>query len=797
MTSSILAQTPGNEERPTTREAIEGSRAVAYDHDAIVSGLSEAPREESVLRVDFSSKRITLPMPSERSTQGWLPVEFFVVRSDVMQSELALKYPEISSYLVQGVRDRRISGRIDLGASGFHAILHSPKGTVYMDPWAPGDKEQLLVYTRAEFYASTSKGPMACDVQHMGLGKLGLGGEGDVFDPSNAGRSMVGPPFGQTRRNYILALACSGEYGSFHGGNTSLVLSAMNTSINRVNSIVERELAIRLIIHNDSDQLIFLNSSTDPYTNNNGGAMLSQNQTTCDNIIGFNNYDIGHVFSTGGGGVAYLGCVCTSAKAGGVTGLSSPVGDTFDVDYVAHEMGHQFGCNHTFNNSCSGNRSNNAAYEPGSGSTIMSYAGICSPNLQNYAHEYYNNHSINEGSNYLHSGYGNNCSTQISSGNSAPNVTVPSGGFYIPIGTPFELTATGSDSDGDPITYSWEQHNLGPQTASSDPYLNLPSGNAPIFRSWEPTESATRVFPRLSDLLNNTTVVGEKLPTYTRDLTFRCTIRDNHPGTGGVDDATINFDATSVAGPFEITHPNTNEPLIGNTMLNVNWNVAGTDAAPVSCAKVNIYLSVDGGYTYPYVLAEEVDNTGMHDVILPAIVATSARVKVKAASSIFFDISNVNFSISSIAGCTDSEACNFMEEASFDDGSCTAPITLYADVDGDGYGNADVSQTGCAENLIGYVENATDCDDTRIDVWPGAPGTQEGVDNNCDLIIDGDELNSCTGDIDGNNAVDDNDILLVLGAFGCTTDCTVNVDGAPGVNVNDILTLLAAFGLPC
>lgn len=792
----------GNALRAQERETVQGARAVAYDHVALSEFLAEAPAEyDPTLRegqsLGSSTCRISLPLPSE-GLPGWESHAFRVVRSDVMAPELTAKYPDISSYLVQSELNGLISGRIDLSPRGFHGILHTPEGTVYLDPWNVGSFDQLMVYTRAEFMASTSKRRDDCDVRMMGIGKSG---DVDGMDPLDDGRisQRIGPPYGQTRRNYSLALACTGEYGQFHGGTVSSVLSAMNTSINRINSIVEPELAIRLTLIPNNDELIFLNGSTDPYTNSNGGAMLSQNQTTIDGIIGFNQYDIGHVFSTGGGGVAYLSSVCTSFKAGGVTGLPAPIGDPFDVDYVAHEMGHQFGCNHTFNNSCGGNRSTNAAYEPGSGSTIMSYSGICAPNLQNNSDDVYHVHSLIEGSNYLHDGFGNTCATQVSSGNSAPTVSVGASAFWIPKSTPYELIATASDPNvGNNLTYSWEQYNLGPATSSGDNNLDNPSGNAPCVRSFAPVTSPVRVIPKVDKLVNNQISFGEHLADYNRTMTFKCTVRDNNPGCGGVAVGTKTFYIDASTGPFLVTYPNTNITRAGNSELTVLWDVAGTDGGSVNCSEVDIYCSTDGGYTWPHLLAEAVPNDGEQVILLPAVETTAARIKIKGSGSIFFDISNVNFTLNAIQGCTDPVACNFMEIASIDDGSCIAPSTLYADADGDGFGNPDVTTTGCDGNLIGFVTDATDCDDTRNDVYPGAPGTQDGVDNDCSGgPLDPEEESQCPEDLDNDGLVNVNDILLLLAEFGCVTDCTFDLNGVPGVDVADFLILLGAFGLPC
>ena len=460
-------------------------RTVGLDIDAIRQVLDSAPHENDVSARN-SSAVIELPMPD-----GTMET-FSFVNSPVMAPGLAEKYPEIQVYLGQGVENPTYIVRFDLTPQGFHAMILNSGSTVYIDPYTIGDLTKYISYTKASFYETTDKVHGGCLVENDNLSsvidKLAPTQAKQVkpAKPSNPNeilqmgmqlgmQKIMGVSNGSTLRTYRLALACTGEYAQYHGGTIAGALAAMNTSMARVNGVFERDVCIRMIIVDNNESVIFLNSGSDPYSNGNGGTMLSQNQSTCDSNIGYNNYDIGHVFSTGGGGVAYLQSPCGGNKAGGVTGQTSPVNDPFDIDYVAHEMGHQWGGNHTQNNSC--NRSSGAAYEPGSASTIMGYAGICAPNLQSNSDDHFHNHSINEMISFTVNGNGNSCDVPTSTNNNIPTVTTFNSGSTIPANTPFELIASGLDSDGDAITYNWEQYDLGPQTSSNDGNLTNPSGN--------------------------------------------------------------------------------------------------------------------------------------------------------------------------------------------------------------------------------------------------------------------------------------------------------------------------------
>ena len=598
-------------------------KTTVLDVQAMALALKNAPMERT-------ERAVTNPLVIELPVPDGSMALFQVERYAMMEDGLARQFPDIVTATVKGISDPYAVGKIDVTEQGFHAMVLSPNGTYFVDPYSSQEKLVYITYYKSKLKAGDT---WEC-----------------LLNETSSQRELIREldATGEQLRTYRLACAATGEYTAFHGGTVALGQAAIVTSVNRVNGVYEKDVSVRMTLVANNTSIVYTNSSTDPYTNGNGVTMLSQNQTNLDAVIGSANYDIGHVFSTGGGGVAGLGVVCVSGnKARGVTGSSSPVGDPYDIDYVAHEMGHQFGANHTFNSvtsSCGGgNRNASTAWEPGSASTIMGYAGICgADNLQPNSDDLFHTGSITEIANFTQSGSGNSCPVTTATGNTPPSVTVPAGGFTIPISTPFQLTGSATDvNNPGTLTYIWEEYDLGP---SGSP--NNPSGNAPIFRSFEPVTTPTRTFPKLSDLLNNTQTIGEILPTYTRSLTFKMTVRDNNPGGGGIGVGTVAFNVSSAAGPFTVTSPNTAVNWNSSIQQTVTWNVANTTASPVSCANVNIKLSVDGGNTYAYTLISNTPNDGSQLVTLPGVNTSTARIRVEAAGNIFFDISNVNFTIS-------------------------------------------------------------------------------------------------------------------------------------------------------
>ena len=608
--------------------AIKEYRLMQLDINNLKIALAAVPLEKDVT-ARHSAAIIELPLPGGNFGR------FRVAESPVMADELAEKYPGIKTFIAQGIDDHTANARLDITHYGFHAQIRTANGTILIDPYNRETTEYYLVYDKKNAVPAYN---FQCELDTASY---------PLLPDQEPEMRLTSLSTGPELRTYRLALACTGEYAQFHGGTKASVLSAMVTAMNRINGIYEAEVGIRMILIPNNDTLIFLSGSGDPYSNNNGSTMLGQNQTTIDNYIGTANYDIGHVFSTGGGGVAYLQSPCKSNnKARGVTGLPSPIGDPFYVDYVAHEMGHQWGGNHTFNGSagsCSGgNRVASAAYEPGSATTIMGYAGICNNhNIQSNSDAYFHTKNFDEIISYSQYGTGNSCAVITLTGNNEPVLNaVPD--FTIPYQTPFILTGSASDPDGDTLTYCWEQYDLGPAG-----HPNTPSGNAPIFRSFNPTTLPYRFFPRIQNIVNNNSTIGELLPSYARILNFRLTVRDNRVGGGGVTHnlVTHKVDVINTGIPFSVVSPNTNVIWYAGTQETILWDVAGTNSGLINTPFVDIILSLDGGYTYLDTLAWSVPNNGSAVITVPATLTTQARIMVRGTGNIFFDISNADFEI--------------------------------------------------------------------------------------------------------------------------------------------------------
>ena len=578
--------------------------------------------------------------------------QFTAKRNQTMHPAYNAKFPELMTLDAYSTDGSGAYGKWDITPAGLHAMIFIPgQSTIFIDPMFEGNNEYYIVYRKRDFISDKI---MQCDVENF-----------DETKPSQNNKSMFGTC---ELRTYRLALSATAEYTTFHGGTVALAAAAQVVTMNRVNGVYEKDIAITMVIIPNNNSLIYTTAATDPYTNGTPGTMINQNQTNVDAVIGSSNYDIGHVFGTNSGGLAGLGVVCTGGqKARGVTGSGAPIGDPFDIDYVAHEMGHQFGGNHTQNNNC--NSVAAARREPGSASTIMGYAGICAPNVQNNSDDYFHGYNLQEISNEILSN-GHQCEVITALNNTPPVINSTSGNIVVPISTPFILTAHASDVDGDVLSYLWEQMD---NEATTQPPVATATGG-PNFRSFDPSLDSNRYFPNLASLATNGPFTWEVLPSVARVMDFRLTVKDNHAVGTCNDFIDLTVTTNASAGPFVITYPSaTGITWVGGSTQTVTWSVANTNVAPINCTDVRILLSVDGGQTYPYVLSPTTANDGTETIVCPNVSTNTARVMVMSGAQTFFDISNNNFTIT--CGTTQTPVFNALSVACQNDATYSLPST--------------------------------------------------------------------------------------------------------------------------
>lgn len=613
-------------------------RPVAIDLDRLAENLRFAPEE----RTGGQRPVLSFPLPNGETER------FAIEHSPVMMPGLAARYHEIRSFRAISLDHKGKTGRFDYSPAGFHGTFDTPFGEIFIDPFEAAGRDVYVVYfTRDVEIDEAALQRMACGLEDPTDENPGL--DEIRTTPLPNGHARGGSEFLEFH-TYRLALTATGEYSQFHGNSIPNVLASLVTAVNRMNQTYENEAAINFVLIDDNDKLIWLDKDTDPFINGDEGIPLAgENPNAVNNIAGIppSAYDIGHIFTAGCSDVGGYGPgrVCSDGKTVAVTCHNSPNVNLMIRRITNHEVGHQFSASHTFSNCGSSDQlTTGSAFEPGSGTTIMSYAGLCGgQNITFDNDDYFHVNSLDQIINYSRLGLGSTCGTEVLTGNQMPELTLsyPTG-IYIPKSTPFELTASATDPDGDALTYCWEQFNLGPFSQ-----LGSPTGDAPSFRSFEPVSVPNRIFPGIDLIVNNASDVREVLPTYGRALNFKCTVRDNNPAGGAAVWQEVGFRSTGTAGPFLVTTPNT--PGIaweGGTYAEVAWDVANTDGNLVNCQAVNIRLSTDGGYTYPYTLLTETPNDGMAMVPVPDIQTDSARVRIDGAHNIFFDISNSNFSIS-------------------------------------------------------------------------------------------------------------------------------------------------------
>ena len=578
---------------------------------------------------------------------------FSITESPIMHPTLAAKYPQIKTYKAIGIDDPTATMRFSVTQFGLHAMkLSGIDGTSFIDPYT-SDRKNYIIYNKGSLDANYGNFECSTDSE-INSESQRANTKLDLVDTND-----------QKLRTYRLALSSTGEYSSIFAGSGSEseqkanVQAQMAITINRVNEIYERDLAITLQFVANNDDIIYLDAATDPWDNEYHDAT----QTEIDTTIGSDYYDIGHNFNTSrGGNAGCIGCVCTDGiKGRGWTGSLNPTGDAFDIDYVSHEMGHQFGGRHTMN-FCFRDSNGSTTVEPGSGSSIMGYAGVCETNVQNNTDAHFNYVNIRDMQNNVQSGTSSACAQETELINQAP-VADAGSDYTIPKSTPFILRGSATDADGlESLTYNWSQNDIeiGPNSGAPQPSWTV----GPLYRAKLPITSPNRWMPQISDVVaNNLTPTWEVTPSVARQMQFSFIVRDNGSGfpigTGQTSSDLMNVTVED-SDPFVMTAPNTAVTWNVASTETVTWDVGQTDNVTINCQTVQIKLSIDGGMTYPILLSGNTPNDGTQAISIPDHQTTTARIMVEAADNIFYDISDMNFTIGASLALTEQSIDNFV-----------------------------------------------------------------------------------------------------------------------------------------
>ncbi len=624
-------------ERANIRENQENLVLLELDASSLKQSLQ--PLQNSAI-----VSEIEIEIPNKRGELEKFKIHEFSNFEPALQAQ----FPDIRSYSGLGLTDKNASVYFSMSPKGIQTmVLRSDTTSEFIERFS--DSQDIY-----ELFDSNTrkKGdlPLSCSTADVLLNK-----------------QLVTKTVATTANNGVyktlrLALACTGEYTTYFGGVTQ-ALAAMNATLTRVNGIFNRDLALHLNLIANNTVLLYTNAATDPYSPSSVGAngawnLELQNDLTAK--IGNANYDIGHLFgaSGGGGNAGCIGCVCQNpisstdlAKGSGYTSPADgkPEGDTFDIDFVVHEMGHQLGANHTFSHETEGTGVN---VEPGGGSTIMAYAGVTDYNVQSHSDDYFAYVSIAQIQNNLAT---KSCPITTVLSNKTPTSNAGAD-FVIPKGTAFVLKGSGSDPNGDVLSYCWEENDSATSATGANSITYSTKTDGPLFRSLSPSISPIRYMPAQNKVLTNMlSSTWESVSDVARTLHFTLTIRDNAAdglAQTNTDAMVVTVDATK--GPFEVTSQNTvNVSWKPLSLQTITWAVNNTSNL-LGSANINIKLSVDGGLTFSTMLKANTPNDGSELIIVPnGIKGKNCRILIEPTANIYYAINKEPFAI----GYTTESSC--------------------------------------------------------------------------------------------------------------------------------------------